>query len=196
MIKRIGITGGIGSGKSVVSDILRQMGYDVYDSDLEAQRVMCTDSHIISSLKNRFGENIYVNDSIDRPLLAKKIFNDKDNLAFVNGIVHPAVCADFLKWSKPKSVSFIESAILFEAKLDDYVDKIIYVDAPLEIRVRRTIKRDDTTAEQVMSRIKNQQLITEYALKRSDYIINNTGTMENLKVQISDVIKQLFPSSL
>lgn len=188
---KIGITGGIGSGKSVISNILRNLGYNVYDSDSEAKRLMCTDDNIISALTARFGKEIFTPErQINRILLADKIFRDKENLMFVNGTVHPAVCQDFAVWATGKQFAFIESAILFEAKLDSYVDKIIYVKAPLDLRIKRVTNRDHTTEEKVKERIANQQASLDYAEQHSHYIINNDGISE-LKPQIIKILDDI-----
>lgn len=188
---KIGITGGIGSGKSVVSGILRRMGYEVYDSDTEAKRLMCSDKDIVTALTLRFGKEIYRQEgSIDRIRLAEMIFRDKENLKFVNSTVHPVVCRDFERWAAGKELAFIESAILFEAKLDGYVNRIIFVDAPIELRISRVIRRDRTTEEKVRERISNQQASMSYAMKRSDYVVNNDGTVD-LEPQIVMIIEEI-----
>lgn len=174
---RIGITGGIGSGKSVVSGILRGMGYDVYDSDREAQRLMCTDEGIREALTERFGREVYAGGVLNRRLLARLIFGNRENIEFVNRTVHPVVCRDFAAWAEGREWAFVESAILFEAKMDEYVDRIIYVDAPVELRIRRVMMRDNASEEEVRRRIENQ-LPAEVARGRAHFIINNDGTEE------------------
>ena len=174
-MKKIGITGGIGSGKSVVSRILTTMGYPVYDSDSWAKRLMNNHPDIRQALTDRFGPDTYISDNLNRPYLAQQIFNDKENLTFVNSIVHPIVCNHFLQWaeSQPTELVFIESAILFSSGLDKFVDKVIYVDAPHEIRLQRTMNRDHASAEAISARINNQSHDNQYAHTHSNYTIQN-----------------------
>ena len=174
-MKKIGITGGIGSGKSVVSRILTTMGYPVYDSDSWAKRLMNNHPDIRQALTDRFGPDTYISDNLNRPYLAQQIFNDKENLTFVNSIVHPIVCNHFLQWaeSQPTELVFIESAILFSSGLDKFVDKVIYVDAPHEIRLQRAMNRDHASAEAISARINNQLHDNQYAHTHSNYTIQN-----------------------
>ena len=174
-MKKIGITGGIGSGKSVVSRILTTMGYPVYDSDSWAKRLMNNHPDIRQALTDRFGPDTYISGNLNRPYLAQQIFNDKENLTFVNSIVHPIVCNHFLQWaeSQPTELVFIESAILFSSGLDKFVDKVIYVDAPHEIRLQRAMNRDHASAEAISARINNQLHDNQYAHTHSNYTIQN-----------------------
>lgn len=187
MGKRIGITGGIGSGKSVVSGIIRQMGYDVYDSDSQAKRLMNSNAHIISALKQRYGNSIYLNNELNSKLLAEKMFGNPAEVAYVNSIVHPVVFADFAEFAKTKDIVFIESAILYECGLDRYVDEVIYVDAPVDVRIERVIKRDSTTAAAIRKRIEHQQMSMTVAAQRADWTINNSGN-ENLNDEVQRVL--------
>ena len=163
-MKKIGITGGIGSGKSVVSRILTTMGYPVYDSDSWAKRLMNNHPDIRQALTDRFGSDTYISDNLNRPYLAQQIFNDKENLTFVNSIVHPIVCNHFLLWaeSQPTELVFIESAILFSSGLDKILDKVIYVDAPQDLRLQRAMLRDNAPAEAITARINNQSHDNQY----------------------------------
>ena len=175
---KIGITGGIGSGKSVISRILKIMHYPVYDSDYWAKFLMNNDKTIYKALTDKFGPETYSSEGINRPFLAQLIFNNKENLTFVNSIVHPAVGNHFLQWAEEQqsSIVFIESAILFSSGLNKIIDKTIYVDAPQEIRLQRAILRDNATTEAISARIKNQINGDEFARTHSDYIINNDNT--------------------
>ena len=126
-ILKIGITGGIGSGKSVISRLLKIMGYPVYDSDSWAKVLMNEDKAIRDSLSAMFGDEVYTDTGLNRSFLAQKIFNNKENLAFVNSVVHPAVGKHFLQWTEMQNANlvFIESAILFSSGFDKIVDKTI-----------------------------------------------------------------------
>lgn len=189
---KIGITGGIGSGKSVISRILKIMHYPVYDSDYWAKFLMNNDKTIYKALTDKFGPETYSSEGINRPFLAQLIFNNKENLTFVNSIVHPAVGNHFLQWAEEQqsSIIFIESAILFSSGLNKIIDKTIYVDAPQEIRLQRAILRDNATTEAISARIKNQINGDEYARTHSDYIINNDNT-SLLIPQIISILQNL-----
>lgn len=189
---KIGITGGIGSGKSVISRILKIMHYPVYDSDYWAKFLMNNDKTIYKALTDKFGPETYSSEGINRPFLAQLIFNNKENLTFVNSIVHPAVGNHFLQWAEEQqsSIVFIESAILFSSGLNKIIDKTIYVDAPQEIRLQRAILRDNATTEAISARIKNQINGDEFARTHSDYIINNDNT-SLLIPQIISILQNL-----
>lgn len=186
----VGLTGGIGSGKSVVADLLRVMGYSVYDSDSRSKELCDTDSDIILGLKSLFGEDVYINGFLNRSLLAKKIFNDKKVLASVNSIIHPSVERDFIYWAKqkdPEATIFQESAIIFEANLSNKFDFIICVNAPENLRILRTCKRSKLSHEEVSNRIK-QQLGDDERAKLSDFVIVNDG-IKGLIPQLEEMIE-------
>ena len=174
-MKKIGITGGIGSGKSVISRILKTIGYPVYDSDSWAKHLMNNHPNIRQALINKFGIETYTPEGLNRTYLAQQIFNDKANLAFVNSIVHPTVCNHFMQWAENQHTEFvfIESAILFSSGLDTILDKVIYVNAPQELRIQRAILRDNASTEAITARINSQSHDNEYALTHSNFIINN-----------------------
>lgn len=174
-MKKIGITGGIGSGKSVISRILKTMGYPVYDSDSWAKHLMNNHPNIRQALTDKFGAETYTHEGLNRTYLAQQIFNNKTNLAFVNSIVHPIVCNHFTQWAENQHSEFvfIESAILFSSGLDTILDKVIYVNAPQELRIQRAILRDNASTETIAARINSQSHDNEYALTHSNFIINN-----------------------
>ncbi len=156
----IAITGGIGAGKSVVASILRHAGFGVYDCDMRAKLLMNTSPAIRQALVGRFGPEVYSeNGDLDRAALSSIIFNDKDALAFVNSVVHPAVRDDIVQWSvqQDKAPAFVETAILQESGLDAMVDEVWIVTAPVEVRIERVIKRNATTRERVLERIHSQR---------------------------------------
>lgn len=174
-MKKIGITGGIGSGKSVISRILKTMGYPVYDSDSWAKYLMNNHQNIRQALTDKFGAETYTSEGLNRTYLAQQIFNNKVNLVFVNSIVHPTVCKHFLQWAENQhsELVFIESAILFSSNLDKILDKVIYVDAPQELRLQRAMLRDNASAETITARINNQSHDNKHALTHSNFIIQN-----------------------
>lgn len=171
---RIGITGGIGSGKTVVSRLLNVLGVPVYISDEEAKRLMNTDPCIREQLIHLLGEEVYKEGILNRAFLADYLFHSPDHAAKVNAIVHPQVKADFLAWVKRQqsSVVAIESAILYEAGFTDTVDVVVLVYAPQELRVERALKRDKTTIDQIRRRVASQ-MSDEQKREQADYVIYN-----------------------
>lgn len=172
---KIGITGGIGSGKSVVATLLRLYGIPVYIADEESKRLTNSSPVIRRALVDLVGEAVYDADGkLDKPRLANFIFGQPEHLARVNAIIHPEVNRDFLDWSERQEKAFcaIESAILFESGFDRIVDVKLMVLAPLEIRLERAIARDHASREALERRIKSQMADEEKAL-RSDYVIHN-----------------------
>jgi dephospho-CoA kinase len=175
MIK-IGITGGIGSGKSIVSELIRIKGIPCYNADIQSKILLETNESVQFQLKQLLGEDIYKNGKLDRSLMASKIFKDSRLLSEVNRIIHPAVFKDFEQWSSLRKTSVIalESAILFESAIDAKVDFIVSVMAPLDLRIERVMQRDHITRESVRDRIRNQMPEEEKG-KRSDFILVNDG---------------------
>jgi dephospho-CoA kinase len=174
MIK-VGITGGIGSGKSLVCDIFRKLGVPVYVADDRAKMLMNSDAHIKNQLIERFGASVYKNGTLDRAKLAGIIFEDKEAIGFVNALVHPAVGADFLAWCNARNDQkyvIEEAALLFESGGYKQLDTIITVLAPENMRIERVIHRDGATPEQVKNRMTNQMSDEEKAT-RSDMVIYN-----------------------
>ena len=190
-MKRIGLSGGIGSGKSYVAEILEKMGYPVYYSD--AQSKVLTDTHpeIKSELVNRFGKSIYEQGTLNRSALASLIFNSEENRLFVNKLIHPIVRADFDAWCarQPSTLVFNEAAILFETGAYRQFDATVLVIAPLDIRIQRIMQRDQCTTEQAEARI-NSQWSDEKKLNLAEYVINNNN-LDPIIPQILNVIAEL-----
>lgn len=174
----IAITGGIGSGKSVVARILSNMGHKVYDCDLRAKTLMTTSPIIRRQLCELFGKDIYnLDGSINKPLLSSIIFNDHDALAAVNGIVHPVVKDDLLNWhNSQEQHNFVETAILVEAGMHTMVDEVWNVTAPIETRISRVIKRNATTRDKVLERINSQSASMSEVTVPVKNIINDGNT--------------------
>lgn len=184
----VAITGGIGSGKSVVSQLLRVMGHDVYDCDKEAKRLMAENSELKEQLCIAFGEETYdAKGLLNKPYLAQRIFSKPEELQKMNGIVHPAVAKDFLQ----SGMEFVESAILFEAGFDKLVcpQAIWSVSAPLELRIERAMLRDHTDREKVLARI-NNQMSQEEKNKKADAVIWNDGT-HSIIAQVNELLAGL-----
>ena len=175
---KIGITGGIGSGKSVVSRMLRVMDIPVYDSDAEAKRLMQTDADIRIGLTDLVGEELYAGHTLNRELLASYMFGHAGHVAQVNAVVHPQVRNDFRRWAAERAffvpVVGIESAILLEAGFRSEVDAVVMVYAPEEVRIARAMRRDATAREGIVRRIRNQ-MDDEEKRKQADYVIVNDG---------------------
>lgn len=178
MIK-IGLTGGIGCGKTYVSDLIVSKGVPVYNSDTEAKKIMASDAGIIESLERLIGENIIVNGMLDRSLIMRFVFSDKQNSRAVDDIVHPKVKSDFLNWADSlfTDVCVIESAILIESGFCDLVDFLVVVDAPLDVRIKRCMIRDDVGPDMIMDRIAMQMDQKEKCLK-ADFVIDNSGNVD------------------
>ena len=190
MIK-VGITGGIGSGKSVVSDVIRLLGYPVYNSDIRAKELSDTNPTIRQSLVALFGPAIYTDNHLNRPLLASHLFQNSSHREAVNAIIHPVVFADFNKWCAVQHTSlvFAESAILVESGFSALMDKMIVVDAPHKLRLQRVVERDAVTMEQAQKRMEAQMDSVDLC-KRADYVIYNDN--EHLLIsQIVDTINKL-----
>lgn len=177
---KVGITGGIGSGKSTVCRLFAARGVAVYDSDTEARRLMQEDAGLRARIADRFGAEAYRRDgTLDRKYLAGRVFGDPAALSDLNGLVHPAVIADFEAWAARQTGDYVvlESAILFEAGLERHVDRTVAVLAPLELRVERTCRRDGCTPEEVRRRIA-AQLDDDTLCARADCTIVNIRESE------------------
>jgi dephospho-CoA kinase len=172
---KIGITGGIGSGKTSVCRVFKVLGIPVFSADDEARIIMDSDNEIIEEIKEIVGKDIYSSGYLDRTELARLIFNDEDLLREINGVVHPVVFEYFKKWKKSVLAPYVimEAAILFESRAYELVDRIITVVAPVEERIERVIRRNNLTREQIIDRIKNQ-MPDEEKIRLSDYVIYNS----------------------
>jgi len=175
MIK-IGITGGIGSGKSVVGELLTLYGVPVYIADTEAKRLTNTSETIRKELISLFGKDLYSGTELDKKKLASFIFKDPQLLQTTNQIIHPEVGKHFQNWASRQNgtICAIESAILFESGFDSLVDKTLTVFAPEELRIKRAANRDKTAEDAIRQRMKNQ-LAEEIKKERSDFVIHNDG---------------------
>ena len=171
---KVGITGGIDSGKSTVCRLFAQRGVAVYDSDAEAKRLMAESPELRAAVSARFGAEAYAGGALNRPYLAGKVFSDPAALADLNALVHPAVLADFAAWAERQEGSYVilESAILFDAGLEDSVDRTVAVLAPLELRLERTCRRDKCDPEAVRRRIAAQS-DDDVLSEKADYTLVN-----------------------
>lgn len=174
MARRLGITGGIGSGKTTVCRIFRVLGVPVFVADVAARKLMNNDPSIRSEINIIAGKDLYEGGELDRRELARLIFNEPDMLQKVNASVHPAVLREFEAWSSVIDAPYVimEAAILFEAKADQLVDRVISISAPVEERISRVMGRSEISREEVLERINNQMEDNERE-EKSYYVINN-----------------------
>lgn len=172
---RLGVTGGIGSGKSSVCKVFNVLGIPVFYSDPEAKAIMNNDLSVRSEINAIAGRDLYLSGNLDRAELAKLIFNDDELLGRVNALIHPLVFQNFLQWADMQAAPYVimEAAILFESGAYEIVDKVLTVVAPLDQRIDRIVKGNQLTREQVMDRIRNQ-MDDDIKVKNSDYIIYNS----------------------
>lgn len=177
MTKYIALTGGIGSGKSVISKIFSCIGIPVYDSDSHAKKLMESNQTIITSLKNLLGESVYENGHLNKSYMSKVIFSNKQLCQQVNDIVHPQVWIDYKQWSDKQNVpcTIMETALLYESEIYKNFDASIAVIASENVRIQRVMQRDLCDAESVKKRIQNQQKVDK-ALQKADFIIENNDT--------------------
>jgi dephospho-CoA kinase len=174
---QIGVTGGIGSGKSLVCKIFHQLGVPIYDADSHAKELMTTDGILITDIKKEFGDLSYHSDgSLNRVFLADHVFNDQKKLEALNKLVHPRVAMDYQRWvHQHKDLSYVikEAALLYEAGSYMSLDKIVVVDAPVELRIERVLKRDPHRTVEQIKGIVEKQMPEGEKLKRADFIIVN-----------------------
>jgi len=188
----IAITGGIGSGKTFVSNLLKERGIPIYNSDDEAKRLMLSDEGIRRDLVALLGEDVYRDGVLNKPLLASYLFSDAGNAARVNAIVHPRVRADFRRWlseHQDAEIAGMECAILYEAGFEDAVDCVLMVYAPESLRIERAMKRDGATEKQIRARMAAQMSDEEKRL-RADWVIYTDGNIP-LEEQLTELIKQI-----
>lgn len=190
---RIGITGGIGSGKSYVAHLLHsEMGIPVYDCDAEAKRLNDEDPAIRRALVQLIGSDVYSEGRLVKPVLASYLFASEENAERVNSIIHPVVKTDFMRWAQLQRQQLVamESAILYESGFHSMMDSVLYVDAPMEVRIERAMKRDGSTREQVEARMRMQQ--QELAQTQARYTIHNDGKDDReLLAQLESIIEDI-----
>ena len=183
MMKKIGVTGGIGSGKSALCALLAVWGVPVYRTDDRAKELMEADPRLRKQIVDLFGGEAYAGGGLNRKFLADRVFRDPALLAALDGVVHPAVRKDFETWFSQQKAPYVvmECAILFESGFDALVDRIVTVSAPVETRVERAARRDGCQSEKIRERIARQMDDRERE-SRSDYVILNT-TLDALRTQ-------------
>jgi dephospho-CoA kinase len=184
----VGITGGIGSGKTIVCGVFRQLGVPVYEADAEAKKLYDSEPGIVDRIKKEFTDAVFdKREKLDKQKLATLVFKDESVLKKLNAIVHPFVISHFEEWVKQhKTSSYVlkEAAILFESGTEQGCDRIITVSAPLELRIQRTMIRDKRTKQEV-DQIIQQQWSDDEKIKRSDFVIIN----DELQLVIPQVLE-------
>lgn len=191
-MKVVGLTGGIGSGKTTVARMFENLGVPVYIADKEAKQLMNTSSILREKLTNLLGEEAYTETELNRPFIASKIFNNKQLLQKMNAIVHPEVRKHFQNWVKQQNTIYVikEAAIIFEEQMQSQYDKIILVTADKQERIKRVLKRDETT-EQKIKAIMENQLDDSEKIKLADYVIENNNLKET-HIQVEALHKILL----
>ncbi|MEM6719035.1 MAG: dephospho-CoA kinase [Bacteroidota bacterium] len=188
----VGLTGGIGSGKTTIAKMFHDLGVSIYIADIEAKKIMHTSKEIREELIAAFGEEAYIDGELNRSYLSKIVFNQPEELKKINAIVHPRVGQHFKDWHEARSKEpyiIKEVAILFENDSYKYCDEIITVVAPLEMRFERLLQRDQTTREAIQSRMNNQWSDAQ-KIALSDYVIHNED-LEAAKAQVAKIHQEI-----
>lgn len=188
----VGLTGGIGSGKTTIAKQFESLGIPIYIADKEAKALMNRSKVIRRKLIQLFGDKAYLDNKLNRPYLASKIFNDKDLLVKMNAIVHPKVASHFKRWLKKQNAPYVikEAAIIFENNLEYQYNYIITVIADENLRIERVIERDNSSKEKIKAIISNQ-LSDEEKIKRSDFVIKNIDLNEAI-TQVKKIHKTIL----
>ncbi|SFU03030.1 dephospho-CoA kinase [Algoriphagus locisalis] len=184
----VGITGGIGSGKSTVAKIFSILGIPIYSADDRAKWLMGNDKQLKTEIRDAFGEEAYdVEGKLNRGFLAQTVFSDPEKVKKINSLVHPAVGKDFMNWAAEQNTPYVlkEAALIFESGGNKTLDHVINVSSPLKVRISRTLMRDPHRSEEQVNQIINQQLPDEQKNELADFVIKNTDN----KLLIPQVLK-------
>jgi len=190
---RVGLTGGIGSGKTLVGEVFGNLGVPVFRADDQGRILLDTDPEIISEVSSLFGPDIYKQGTLDRFQVSEKVFKNKVLLASLNQIVHPKVILAFQEWAQEyasRPYVIMEAAILYETGADARLDTVIAVSAPEDLRIQRVVERDQVDPERVRQRIKNQWP-ENMIIDKSEYVISNDG-IQMVLPQVLEIHKQLL----
>jgi len=174
MVLKVGLTGGIGSGKSTAAQIFEVLGIPVYYADIAAKRLMNEDEELRSSIINIFGKEAYTNNILDRKYISSIVFSDPAKLELLNGLVHPVTKKDSEAWMDQQTTPYAihEAALIFEAKVSDRLDHVMGVSSPIELRINRAMERDRVSREEVLKRM-NQQLDEDIKMSKCDFLLIN-----------------------
>lgn len=191
-MKVIGLTGGIGSGKSTVARMFELLNVPVYYADQEAKRLMTSSADLKLGIRQLFGEGAYINDRLNRGYIADIVFRDKEKLKALNALVHPEVRKDFLHWVDIQDAPYViqENPLIFEKNDQGSFDKVIVVTADKEVRIQRIIERDGLSKDQVLDRMANQ-LDDAKKTELADFLIYNE-TLAHTKIQVNAIHQQLL----
>ena len=192
---RVGLTGGIGSGKSTVARIFEILGVPVYYADTAAKKLMHTDPALRKQIIDAFGKAAYTGDILNRQYLAQEVFNNQEKLAVLNNLVHPATIRDAEEWMAKQTTAYTikEAALIFESGSDKHLNYTIGVTAPLELRIKRTMLRDKISRKEVLKRIQ-QQMDEDVKMKRCNFIVHNDEVQPVLP-QVLSLHKKLLELS-
>lgn len=171
---KVGLTGGIGSGKTTVAKVFEVLGIPVYYADDEAKRLMNEDGGLKQKIIQHFGNESYIDNKLNRAYIASIVFNSEEKLTLLNSLTHPVTIQHAEEWMKKQTAPYVikEAALLFESRSNEHLDKIIGVEAPQSLRIERVILRDKVSSEDVMKRI-NRQMDDGEKMKRCDFILKN-----------------------
>lgn len=190
---KIGLTGGIGTGKTTVAHLFSGLGIPIYDSDARAKELMADNAKLKNKIVQSFGNESFIGGQLNRKHLSKQVFNSKDLLNKLNAIVHPFVLEDFNLWVSNQNTKYIikESAILIESGAHQNMDKIILVTCPLSLRLSRVVSRDGIAESEIIKRIDNQ-INEDEKKKYSDYTIENNQNLSTLKEKVYSLHKEII----
>ena len=194
---KVGLTGGIGSGKSTVAKILLELGFPVYNSDKRSKWLMNNDLILKKKIKSIFGENSYKNEALNTLFISNIVFSDSKKIVLLNSLVHPFVSKDFDKWLKlniSHNIIFKEAAILIESGAYLNMHKIILIESRNDLKIERILKRDSTDYDSVKKRMDSQSSDIKNK-KYADYIIENNETLDSLNIKVDLIIQQLEKES-
>ncbi|MFP4547749.1 MAG: dephospho-CoA kinase [Fidelibacterota bacterium] len=188
----LGVTGGLGSGKSTVCHFFEQLGAEIFDADKEAKKILFSDDRVREKLVRQFGSVILKNQEIDKAALSKIVFHNHENQQFLNKTLHPLVTESFLrkKNAVTKDLYIMDAALLFEAKLQQHFDKTLLIYADRDIRMKRALQRGNLSKHQIIDRM-NLQMSEENKKKLADIVITNNGSIRELKNKITVLYKNL-----
>lgn len=192
---RVGLTGGIGSGKTTVAGYFVELGVPVYNSDERAKRLMVTSKEVREAIIALLGKKAYIREKLNKKYIANRIFSDASLLNKMNEIVHPVVAKDFLAWEQEQNAPYViqETALIFENGRQDFYDYVILVTAPIAQRLERVVKRDGSTEKEVLERLKNQ-LQDDQKIPFSDYVLENIKRSET-RLKVKEIHSALLDNS-
>lgn len=188
---RVGLTGGIGSGKSTVAKIFEVLGVPVYYADTAARRLLNADEELKKNIIDHFGKDSYRNDQLNRSYIASLVFNDKDKLELLNSLTHPATIRDANQWMQKQNAPYIikEAALIFESGSAEHLDHVIGVYTPAPLRIQRIMQRDKITREEVLQRM-SRQIDEEIKMRLCDSVLVN-DEQQLLMPQVLELHKKL-----